>query len=139
MNGSGYYGTEMFSDYIIENTLTYSNNIFDKLFYTVLIGHSFQKFEEEESSVYGQDFPSTSLKWLDSAGKITDGGSLYTANALESYFGRIQLNWDDKYNLMFSIRRDGSSKFLKDNRWGTFLLFPEDGLSPMKLSGIKVL
>jgi TonB-linked SusC/RagA family outer membrane protein len=120
LNGSGYYGTEMYSDYIIENTLTYSNNIFDKLFYTVLIGHSFQKFEEEESSVYGQDFPSTSLKWLDSAGKITDGGSLYTANALESYFGRIQLNWDDKYNLMFSIRRDGSSKFLKDNRWGTF-------------------
>ncbi|MEG1685606.1 MAG: TonB-dependent receptor [Bacteroides sp.] len=120
LKGSGNYSTAYYSDYIAENTLTYSNNIINKLFYTVLAGHSFQKFMEEESRVSGVDFPSTSLEWLDSAGKITDGGSSYTANALESYFGRIQLNWDNKYNLMFSIRGDGSSKFLSENRWGTF-------------------
>lgn len=118
--GYGRYETGTYTDYVFENTLTYTNSIWDKLVYTVLVGHSYQKFEEEESRVYGEDFPSTSLKWLDSAGKITDGGSLYTSNALDSYFGRIQLNWDNKYNLMLSIRRDGSSKFLKDNRWGNF-------------------
>ncbi len=118
--GYGRYLTGMYTDYVFENTLTYSNNIWDKLMYTVLLGHSYQKFEEEESSVYGEDFPSTALKWLDSAGKITDGGSMYTANAIDSYFGRLQLNWDNRYNLMFSVRRDGSSKFLKDNRWGNF-------------------
>lgn len=118
--GYGSYDTETFTDYVVENTLTYTNKMWDKLVYTILAGHSYQKFEEEKSKVQGEDFPSTLLSWLDSAGKITDGGSSYTANAMDSYFGRIQLNWDNKYNFMFSARRDGSSKFLKNNRWGNF-------------------
>ena len=118
--GYGRYETQNYPDYIVENTLTYTNSIWDKLFYTVLGGHSFQKFEEEESNIAGQDFPSSSLTWLGSAGKITGAEVTYTANSLESYFSRLQLNWDNKYNLMLSVRTDGSSKFLKKNRWGTF-------------------
>lgn len=38
----------------------------------------------------------------------------------ESYLGRARYNYDDKYNLEVSFRRDGSSRFHKDNRWGNF-------------------
>lgn len=38
----------------------------------------------------------------------------------ESYLGRIRYNYADKYNLEVSFRRDGSSRFAKNNRWGNF-------------------
>ena len=41
----------------------------------------------------------------------------------ESYLGRLRYSYDDKYFADFSLRRDGSSKFQKDNRWGNFFSF----------------
>ncbi|MCI1684881.1 MAG: SusC/RagA family TonB-linked outer membrane protein [Prevotella sp.] len=41
----------------------------------------------------------------------------------ESYLGRVRYNYADKYYADFSYRRDGSSKFSKDNRWGDFYSF----------------
>ena len=41
-------------------------------------------------------------------------------SALSSYFGRVFYSYDDKYLLTGTIRRDGSSKFYKDNQWGWF-------------------
>lgn len=38
----------------------------------------------------------------------------------ESYLGRIRYNYAEKYNLEVSFRRDGSSRFSKQNRWGNF-------------------
>lgn len=38
----------------------------------------------------------------------------------ESYLGRVRYNFDQKYFGEFSVRRDGTSRFSKDNRWGTF-------------------
>jgi TonB-linked SusC/RagA family outer membrane protein len=40
--------------------------------------------------------------------------------ALNSVFGRINYDFANKYFASFSLRRDGSSRFSKDNRWGTF-------------------
>ncbi|MDR1879609.1 MAG: SusC/RagA family TonB-linked outer membrane protein [Tannerellaceae bacterium] len=45
----------------------------------------------------------------------------YTDNyRLESYLGRISYDFDEKYYLDLSFRRDGSSRFYKDSRWGNF-------------------
>ncbi len=38
----------------------------------------------------------------------------------ESYLGRARYNFDQKYFAEFSLRRDGTSRFAKNNRWGTF-------------------
>ncbi|MDH6312309.1 TonB-linked SusC/RagA family outer membrane protein [Parabacteroides sp. PFB2-10] len=40
--------------------------------------------------------------------------------AVESYFGQVRYDFDDKYHFNASIRRDGSSRFMDGNRWGTF-------------------
>ncbi|TVQ84073.1 MAG: TonB-dependent receptor [Bacteroidetes bacterium] len=45
------------------------------------------------------------------------------ANTLLSLFGRLNYNYDNKYYLSSIIRRDGSSRFSPDNRWGTFYSF----------------
>ncbi len=44
----------------------------------------------------------------------------YNEWAMRSYFGRINLNWDNKYLLEANLRADGSSKFAPGNRWGYF-------------------
>ncbi|WP_321517032.1 TonB-dependent receptor [Marinifilum fragile] len=119
--GYGYYSTDNNRDFLIENTLTYSGRVFDnKLKYTLMAGHSFQEWRFEDSYVQGENFPSNDLRWLSSAGEINKGRSYYYAMALESYFTRLQLSWDNKYNLMVSMRRDGSSKFSDGNKWGSF-------------------
>ncbi len=44
-------------------------------------------------------------------------------STLLSYFGKLNYNFNDKYYLSFTLRRDGSSNFGPDNRWGTFPAF----------------
>ncbi|MDQ2720195.1 MAG: TonB-dependent receptor [Bacteroidota bacterium] len=48
-----------------------------------------------------------------------NGGSQYR-HAYASYVGRVNYNYDDRYLLQASIRRDGSYRFAADKRWGTF-------------------
>jgi TonB-linked SusC/RagA family outer membrane protein len=119
--GYGRYKTIDTRDFLIENTITYSGNLFDtKLKYTLLAGHSYQEWRYEDAYIQGENFPSNDLPWLVSAGEINKGRSYYYATALESYFTRLQLSWKGKYNMMVSWRRDGSSKFAKGNKWGSF-------------------
>ena len=44
----------------------------------------------------------------------------YNEWAMRSYFGRVNLNWDNKYLLEANLRADGSSKFAPGHRWGYF-------------------
>jgi TonB-linked SusC/RagA family outer membrane protein len=105
---------------LFENTLTFDHDFTDKLHFGGLLGHSLQKFVYEPSYVSGEDFPSPSFGYIESAGRITGGWTSWTAYALESYISRFNLNYDEKYIVWFSLRRDGSSKFLGDNRYGWF-------------------
>ncbi|WP_299557394.1 TonB-dependent receptor [Seonamhaeicola sp.] len=45
------------------------------------------------------------------------------SNALISFYGRLNYSFNNKYLLTASVRHDGSSRFSKDNRWGTFPAF----------------
>lgn len=119
--GYGYYSMQNNRDFLIENTASYDKSFVDnKLKLNVLVGQSFQRWEYEDSYVAGENFPSDNLPWLISAGTINQGRSYFTAMSLASFFGRAQITWDNKYNLMLSTRYDGSSKFRKGNKWGNF-------------------
>ena len=52
----------------------------------------------------------------------------------EGYFARLNYDFDDKYYVTASYRRDGSSRFSKDNRWGNFWSFRHLGVSAKKIS-----
>lgn len=57
--------------------------------------------------------------WLQN-GKQTNSGGLGDPNSLASYFGRLSYNYAERYMLQFTVRRDGSSRFGSNNKWGTF-------------------
>lgn len=56
------------------------------------------------------------------SGAVTDGSndSYTTDYNTEGYFGRLQYDYDGKYFVSASYRRDASSRFHPDNRWGNF-------------------
>ncbi|MBQ3827638.1 MAG: SusC/RagA family TonB-linked outer membrane protein, partial [Prevotella sp.] len=54
------------------------------------------------------------------AATLYDADSYSYKHSIESWLGRIQYNYMDKYYFDASLRSDGSSRFHKDNRWGTF-------------------
>lgn len=65
-----------------------------------------------------------SLNGVDYASNVTNlKDILYNERRLSSYFGRVQYKLMNKYLFTGTIRRDGSSQFSKDNRWGTFPSF----------------
>ena len=102
------------------NILTY-NNTFDKHAINAMLGQemSESKWENLQGSATG--FLTNTTPDL-SAGDATSSIATGTtgANSIASFFGRAFYSFDDRYLLTATMRRDGSSKFLGDNRWGWF-------------------
>mgnify|MGYP002748891290 FL=1 len=110
--------------YVIDNIFSY-NNEWNKLIYSVMLGHSFEKYTYEQFGAKSDNyangaFPSSNFDLINAGPNIYAGNISYTSYALESYFGRIALNWDNKYILNASLRSDGSSRFAKNKRYGYF-------------------
>ncbi|MDR2969794.1 MAG: TonB-dependent receptor [Tannerellaceae bacterium] len=86
-----------------------------------LSGYSQESYKEEYVEAYRDNFPSNSLYEINAgaASNQQNTGSAYEW-ALESFFGRINYSYLDKYLLEFNARYDGSSRFPKKNRFGLF-------------------
>lgn len=108
-------------NYLVENTLNYSKTIGNHSF-DFLVGHSFQKERRDYSRVSGTGFPDNNIQNIAGASSHSVNSSLYTWT-LESYLGRFQYDFDDKYLVSIGFRRDGSSRFGSNNRWGNFPSF----------------
>lgn len=113
----GAYNTYRRQNIVNENTLTYDRT-FGKHSFNVLLGESFNSYQITKSTMSsGALYNSSSIETLP-AGSI--GSTTAEKNTLLSYFSRLQYNFKEKYIFAASIRRDGSSKFGTDRRWGTF-------------------
>ena len=110
-----------FTTIISENTLNF-NKKFGKHSIEALLGYTAEKtqWKQHEASVKNL----TEGYWVLSAGKtepsVTGTDSDY---AMTSILGRINYAYADKYLFQFNIRRDGSSRFGKNSRYGTFPSF----------------
>lgn len=112
-----YYGKQRIYNLLLEFYLNY-NKEFEaiKSSLDVTAGYSWQRFFDKSytySQVYapGQDFDGYQYD------PRVDESKTYQ---LVSFFGRLQYGFMDKYLLTVTVRRDGSSRFSSDNRWGTF-------------------
>lgn len=110
-----------------DNTLTTQALInYDKDFgknsFNGVIGYEEFNAEYETLSVRGNEFVSADYPYLSQApiDGVFDNGSTISENAYISYFGRLAYNYDDTYYLQANVRRDGSSRFGNDYRWGSF-------------------
>ena len=108
------------SDALIENTLTY--NLHTGRHKLDLLG-GFTYEQDDFSNIMGLESGFTPPYFLNFANGNSTTASI-TSNAgtatMASYLGRINYNYDERYLLTFNARRDGSSKFSPQYRWGTF-------------------
>ncbi len=107
---------------LIENTLNF-NRDFNKHHINAFGGITYQTFTSE--SLYGArlKFPKVGDDYLTvlDAGQTTQTNSNNIAeNALISYLGRANYNYDNKYLFSATFRRDGSSRLSANNRWQNF-------------------
>ena len=86
----------------------------------VLLGHETKN--DHYKYMYGHmtQFADVTNPEFANAASYQDLNSYTWEYALEGYFAKAEYNYADRYYATASIRRDGSSRFHKDNRWGTF-------------------
>ncbi len=111
----------------IENVLTYDKTFGDHSF-SVVLGQSAERYTSR--NLHGQrydliDYIADKANLNFCTGLASDGrqlasGGLGDPNSLASYFGRLSYNYAERYMLQVTVRRDGSSRFGPNNKWGTF-------------------
>ncbi|MFM6948265.1 MAG: SusC/RagA family TonB-linked outer membrane protein [Aquirufa sp.] len=114
---------------LIENYLTYDKTIGDHAF-TALIGHSYQKIQYQWRTWSINKFPIVPTEPIYNPGigqELTlatnkPGGSAFI-NELQSFYGRLNYNYKEKYLVTGTVRADGSSKFGANNKYGIFPSF----------------
>jgi TonB-dependent starch-binding outer membrane protein SusC len=104
---------------IVENTLNYTRKI-QKHNFEFLLGFTSQdrKYKDISAAGINQKVPGLVQLTLDSA--QWSNTSYNDRITMESYLGRMNYNWDEKILAQVNVRKDGSSKFGSDYRWGTF-------------------
>ena len=86
----------------------------------VMLGHEYYKTTTKYLSATAQGGFSPFIPEIDAFAKVIDGSSYKSEYNVEGYFGSAQYNYDQKYFASASYRRDASSYFAKENRWGNF-------------------
>lgn len=117
---SGSFTSYKLMTFVNENTVNYTKTFNDVHNLTALAGYSFNadKLQTQNFASNG-GFNNSVITTLNAAAAIT-GNTLETQNNLLSYFGRIQYDYENKYLLSTSLRRDGSSRFGSNTKWGLF-------------------
>lgn len=104
---------------ISDNTLLYNKQIGDHEL-SALAGITIQKRKEEISQIVGTGYSNDLLKNLQGATTIINEGEINVVKNKIGYFGRINYAFANKYLVSASFRRDGSSVFGVDSKWGDF-------------------
>ena len=114
-------GHRKYTDALIENTLTYDGTI--GLHHINLVAG--QTYEEENTALltgWGVNLNEPYFLQLQNAAD-TYSESFEYKHALASYLARLNYDFDGKYLLSAIVRRDGSSRLTKNDRWDTFTSF----------------
>ncbi len=107
----------------INQTLNYARTFSKVHNVDLLFGYEQQKLSTDNVEDAGEGFPHPSLKTLASAANPTAASSLRSESAFQSFFSRANYNYANRYFVSASFRRDGSSRFGPERRWGNFWSF----------------
>ena len=111
---------------IWENTLNYTKTIANRHTINALVGFTTEDRRNENTILDAVDIVDTSIRIPTSSNTNPEnvnnftGRGEYDANTLVSLIGRIYYSFRDSYYLTATIRRDGSSRFGTENRYGNF-------------------
>lgn len=108
---------------LLEANLTY-DKIFGKHKVNAIVGYSYQDFTNESFSAQNRNFATDLFSYnnLGAGNKLqpSDVSSKKESNRLISFYGRATYSFNNKYTATATVRRDGSSRFGENNRWGIF-------------------
>lgn len=106
--------------YLLQSYLTYQGGSDEGSSLTVVGGGSIEYNTEESSYIRGEGFSSPEFQYVGSAANLIAFDGVPTGYNLESFFGRANYSYKNRYLLQASMRGDGSSRFGVDNRWAYF-------------------
>ena len=115
------FGSERSSNlnnWLIENTLDYTKEVNGHKF-NALIGFTSQKSRFESTFINATNYPDDKITAVSAASQLAVTNDVQEWSLL-SALARLNYNYKDKYLLSAAIRRDGSSRFGPENRWGSF-------------------
>jgi len=119
VGGSAVSAVTLDDNLIWENILTFQKGLGGEHYLTVLLGQSLQTSRNEFTRASGQGFPSNDFRRITSAA-VQTSSSTGSEWGIASFFGRLNYDFAGKYIVTVNVRRDGSSRFAEDFRWGTF-------------------
>lgn len=119
-SGRGDYRTVKNLNLMTDNYITITKSFSEIHDINIVAGISYQQEEYSRSTMGGKTFPNDNFVDLDAAAENSYFGSYNTLTTYLSYFSRANYKLADKYLLSLSYRRDGSSLFGKDARFGNF-------------------
>lgn len=102
------------------------DNVFGKHRMSAMAGYSYQKSVSESFSASNYGFPTDYFGYnnLGAGTALNKGlasmGSSKSESKLIGFFGRVSYGFDDRYNILLSMRHEGSSKFGDNHKWGNF-------------------
>ncbi len=126
-NGEIFLENPSRSSQLLETYLNYKKTLGSDHRFDITAGYSYQDFDEEYPSYRAFNL-STNVFGVNSTSPAAnfEARNFVIQNRLISFFGRVNYALMDKYLLTFTLRRDGSSRFSENNRWG---LFPSAALA----------
>ena len=120
VDGRAYKTRQRNETYTINELLSYDKNFGEKHHFDILAGH--ESYKMNLNYLYGakSHFFEATIPEFDNAITMDDLSSSTDEYTIESWLGRLNYDFDDKYYFSGSLRSDGSSRFAKNHRWGTF-------------------
>lgn len=123
-NGLGGYASvqKLYDESKLMETVLRFNKTYGKHVVDAIGGYSYQYFVNEGLRNTASGFLSDEFKWysLQAASVVNSVTSYKESNTLISFYGRLNYNFDNRFLVTGTVRRDGSSRFGSGNKWGVF-------------------
>lgn len=119
---SGNSSASRTNDKVIQNILTFDKQ-FGKHHLNILAGQSAEKQNYYIANLEASGWPYENVTTLNEASTAVTASTEKTTYTNASFFGRLSYDFMEKYLFTASVRRDGSSRFGADTKWGTFPSF----------------
>jgi iron complex outermembrane receptor protein len=124
---AGYF-TRILTAQQVTHTLTYNGDVTPNINLNAVAGYEYRKTDIRGNGMSGQDFDENGIPYYYQMQAATvNSRSIYSyadpIEYLQSFFGRVNFNYKNKYYLTGTVRVDGSSKFGENHKYGTFPSF----------------
>lgn len=120
VNGGSFRRNSSYRNKVFQNTLNYIFDLDGSHNFGINVIQEYQSQKTDNLSAYAEGFAADGLTNLDQAGSPQNTNSSFSDWYIASYTGVVNYDFNDKYVLNGSFRREGNSRFNADRRWGNF-------------------